>query len=178
MNAKKNIKNLKIKGFTLIEVLVVIGIISMLIATAAVSYSVLSRNSRDAKRKTDIEQIRAALEIYKSNSSVSQYPGFFGGNVWGWTTIDNVNPAFLPYINSIPQDPKPSASCGNYLYAVPSNYYGYTIFTNLENTSAREVTTAKPTPRAGSFSSSDGYKTLSITSGSCQTTFNYWINSP
>lgn len=166
------------KAFTLIEILVVIGILGLLIATATVSYSVLTRNSRDAKRKTDMEQLRAALEIYRSNSSVNQYPGFFVSNDYGWSMIDNINPAFLPYINSIPQNPKVTSACPNYLYAVNSTYYGYTIFTNLDNTSAREVTTAKPTPRAATHTSSDGYKTATITSGTCQTSFNYWLNSP
>ncbi|KKU11410.1 MAG: hypothetical protein UX17_C0079G0007, partial [Parcubacteria group bacterium GW2011_GWC2_45_7] len=44
-------------GFTLIEILVVATIIGLLAAGGFVTYSNLSRQSRDAKRKADLEQI-------------------------------------------------------------------------------------------------------------------------
>jgi len=84
----------KNSGFTLIEILVVVTIIALLTATAAVSYSQFSKQSRDAKRKTDIEQIRAALEMYRSN--VDSYP---------LVTVSLTLPPVI-YIQSIPSDPK------------------------------------------------------------------------
>ena len=62
----------KLNGFTLIEILVVATIISLLAAAASVAYSQLSKQSRDARRKTDLEQVRAALEMYRSNND--DYP--------------------------------------------------------------------------------------------------------
>ena len=53
------------RGFTLIELLVVIAIIGILITVGAVSYQRAVRLSRDSKRKTDLEQIRQALETYR-----------------------------------------------------------------------------------------------------------------
>jgi len=61
-----------LKGFTLIEILVVATIIGLLASGAIVSYQQLSKQSRDAKRKTDLEQVRAALEMYRSNEDT--YP--------------------------------------------------------------------------------------------------------
>lgn len=65
-------KNLFKKGFTLIELLVVIAIIGILITVGSVSYQRAVRLSRDSKRKTDLEQIRQALETYRSE--VGTYP--------------------------------------------------------------------------------------------------------
>lgn len=61
-------------GFTLIEILVVCTIISLLVAGGVASYAQFGKQSRDARRKADIEQIRAALELYRSNSATSSYP--------------------------------------------------------------------------------------------------------
>lgn len=54
------------KGFTLIELLVVISIIGILIAVGVTSYQKAVKLSRDSKRKADIEQIRQALETFRS----------------------------------------------------------------------------------------------------------------
>lgn len=60
------------RGFTLIELLVVIAIISILVAISSVSYQRAVKLSRDSKRKTDLEQLRQALETYRSENYV--YP--------------------------------------------------------------------------------------------------------
>lgn len=53
-------------GFTLMEILITITIMSLLGAVAFTSYGALSKSARDSKRKSDLEQMRGALEIYKS----------------------------------------------------------------------------------------------------------------
>jgi prepilin-type N-terminal cleavage/methylation domain-containing protein len=65
-------KNIFKRGFTLIELLVVIAIIGILITVGSVSYQRAVRLSRDSKRKTDLEQIRQALETYRSENGT--YP--------------------------------------------------------------------------------------------------------
>jgi len=78
-------------SFTLIEILVVTTIIGLLAGIGAVSYSQFVKKSRDAKRKTDLEQIRGALEMYRSEKSY--YPLGL--------------PTLVPdYMNSIPTDPQ------------------------------------------------------------------------
>ncbi len=120
-----------LKSFTLVEILIVTTIIGILIGVGAVSYSVLTKNSRDARRKADLEQIRAALELYKSN--VGSYPttgGAWWGACSGYLSKDHTGangyvPNLAPtYINVLPSDPREgqsfapcnstSASC--YLY--------------------------------------------------------------
>ncbi|PJE62093.1 hypothetical protein COU87_01140 [Candidatus Roizmanbacteria bacterium CG10_big_fil_rev_8_21_14_0_10_39_12] len=51
-------------GFTLIELIIVIGIISALMMMSIGSYGSVMRNSRDAQRQNDLNKIRAALEQY------------------------------------------------------------------------------------------------------------------
>lgn len=60
------------KGFTLLEILVVISIIGILIALGASAYSVAQRKSRNARRQGDIKQMQNAFEQYYATSN-SQY---------------------------------------------------------------------------------------------------------
>lgn len=62
------------KGFTLIELIVVAVIIAILSTIGMVSYSSTTARSRDTKRKSDLQQIRAALEMYRADHA--GYPLF------------------------------------------------------------------------------------------------------
>lgn len=54
------------KAFTLIELLVVISIIGILIALSMFGLNNARQSGRDAQRKSDLEQVRSALEFRKS----------------------------------------------------------------------------------------------------------------
>lgn len=56
----------RIGGFTLLELLVVIGIIALLLAFATVSYSAAQKRARDAKRREDLKAMQNSLEQYYS----------------------------------------------------------------------------------------------------------------
>lgn len=64
---------MKNKGFTLLELLVVIGIIGVLMALATVAYSTAQIGGRNARRKQDLIAIQNALEQYYSVNSF-KYP--------------------------------------------------------------------------------------------------------
>ncbi|MEK7634166.1 MAG: type II secretion system protein GspG [Patescibacteria group bacterium] len=118
------IENCKLKiksGFTLIEILVVVTIIVLLTAVAVISYSAFLKQSRDAKRKTDLGQISAALEMYRSNSNT--YPV---GSVYATTLLVLTTP--ITYIQSLPTDPKSSS----YSYYYTGTASDYTIAAYLE----------------------------------------------
>lgn len=54
----------KEKGFTLVELLVVMAIIGILIALAIAGLNIARRNARDTTRKADAQNLRILLEDY------------------------------------------------------------------------------------------------------------------
>lgn len=95
------------RAFTLMELLVVMGIIVLLMSVGVVSYSQTNRKARDAKRKADIESIRSALELYRTDQG--SYP-VLGTN--GSTCITDISIAGggVTYLNSMPVDTKNDGS--------------------------------------------------------------------
>jgi general secretion pathway protein G len=72
---KFQISNFKFQisgGFTLIEILVAMTIVAVLMSISLVSFQGARKSSRDSRRKADLEQIRSALEIYRSDNKT--YP--------------------------------------------------------------------------------------------------------
>ena len=61
----KVIKN--IKGFTLVELLIVIAIIGVLSALLMANFIGVRQRARDAQRKSDLRQMQSALELYRSD---------------------------------------------------------------------------------------------------------------
>lgn len=84
-------------GFSFLELLVTMTIIGVLAVAGIVSYRMALSRSRDNKRRADLEQIRAALEMYRADEG--EYPGSLssGGSISG--------PAGT-YMESVPFDPE------------------------------------------------------------------------
>ncbi len=119
------------KGFTLIEILVVATIIAVLTALSIVSYTNINKRSRDTKRKSDIEQLRSALEMYRSDNGF--YPNVGSG---GWTDAANLGAGLVPtYIAGIPADPKSPTQVYRFQAKnfVSGNYYGYCLSGLIES---------------------------------------------
>lgn len=112
-------------GFTLIELLVVIAIIAILISVGAVSYTRSLKISRDSKRKTDVEQIRQALETYRSELGI--YPA-------------TKELLVSSYINQIPVPP---IATDIYVYTRTSNYE-YSLCTTMELVTPLNYCTYEP----------------------------------
>lgn len=87
-------------GFTLIELLVVISIIGVLMGLLLVSYQGTRKSGRDGKRKADLEQIRSALEMYRTDSPDREYPNASEGNISGLSSYLSPD-----YIGLVPNDP-------------------------------------------------------------------------
>lgn len=104
------------KGFTLIEVLIVVAIIGILASVVLVGLGPLQRQGRDARRISDLKQIQAGLEFYYNKCGY--YPGAVqaatpcGARAVGFTDLA-VNVAGLGGIltgsglgiTNIPEDP-------------------------------------------------------------------------
>lgn len=118
------------KGFTLLEMLIVLGIIATLIAIASISYSTAQKKSRDSRRKGDLKTVQQAFEQYYSICGYS-YPVINSGLV---PTIGcfSSGAILMPTAASDPRTstpyPMPTSSASEYqICAVleaesPSNY--------------------------------------------------------
>ena len=86
--------NLLRRGFTLIELMVVVAIIGILMSAGILAFSNAQQNARDAKRRADINAIAKALEQYNQNTGTGVY-----------TASSAAITTFFPS-NSIPLDPR------------------------------------------------------------------------
>lgn len=80
----------KQKGFTLLELLVVIGIIGILVGIGTISYQSAQQKTRDSRRRSDLKAISNAFEQYyaengsypdpSSEESCSDYTEYLAGS--------------------------------------------------------------------------------------------------
>ena len=162
------------KAFTLIELLVVIAIIGMLSSIVLVSMNSSREKARDAKRKSDLEQMRTAVLLYADDHNGIPKLGFGwadGGNGWATNhddgtvcysygdledfldgTDSNIPDPKNFYIQA-PHDPKCGgcsgcdSSHGGYMY-----YYSgdvATLYAHLENPSVEDLATCTSVPGYG-----------------------------
>lgn len=106
------------KGFTLIELLVVIAIIGVLAAVVLINTGNARLKSRDARRITDIQQIKSGLDIYYNSGS--GYP-----DTASWDTAQDglltLSCSGTPALK-VPQDIKyPSDNTYAYIYTQGGN---------------------------------------------------------
>ena len=104
------------RGFTLVELLVVIAIIALLSTLSVVALNSARAKARDARRLSDIKQIRTALEMYFDsnmkypdplNSSSTLGTGNFAClTSAGWATSGCSGIIFMQKVPSDPQSPR------------------------------------------------------------------------
>jgi len=112
------------KGFSLIELLIVVTIVGMLSLLAVWAFHLQVLKGRDARRKADLAKLQMTLEDYLNDNDC--YPASL-----------ECNQDFLPYLSSVPCDPVNSRA-NIYYYSVSQGgtcKRWYKIFTNLENKS-------------------------------------------
>lgn len=131
------------KGFTLVELLVVISIIGVLVTIALTSFRSSQMRGRDAERKSDLKQISSSLELFFSdygkypdadpNGKITACPYMASGSTactWGsgqfWDTKTT-------YFKVLPKDPSNGLSYYYRIVDLGSNQK-FQLFTHLENT--------------------------------------------
>ncbi len=141
------------RGFTLIEVLVVIGIIGLLASIVLVSLSGARVKARDAQRIKDVDTISGVLEVYYAEHAAFPDPNTICSvgthDMWSsaacWSSLVSSN-----YLAKVPVDPtnvdlgncSTTANCHLYHYCTYNNNQSYTLSVNLENAAPASKSTA------------------------------------
>jgi prepilin-type N-terminal cleavage/methylation domain-containing protein len=130
------------EGFSLVELLIVIAILGTL-ATLVVTVGTSSQmKSRDARRKSDINNLAKAMELFYNDYGI--YPPESSGRIsacdydsgagtgtacsWGTGRFEDDQGSI--YFKAVPEDPLDDQS---YLYRVSPTKNAFRLFASLEN---------------------------------------------
>lgn len=75
----------KIKGFTIIEVVLVLAIAGLIFLMVFIALPALQRNQRDTQRKNDMSRVQTAIQNYQSNNR-NRLPTFDAAFISGYLT--------------------------------------------------------------------------------------------
>lgn len=136
-------KNILMKGFTLVEVLIVMAIIGILIVFIVIAVGTANKNSRDSKRLSDTKELQRVLELYKADNG--SYPPLHNANSTTfscdgsdkWCELEKyLNGTYkgTKYMDKLPRDPLYPKTTHYYFYDSDSgdNNNSYVILTKLE----------------------------------------------
>tara|TARA_B100000508_G_scaffold120901_1_gene102269 strand:+ start:882 stop:1592 length:711 start_codon:yes stop_codon:yes gene_type:complete len=135
-------------GFTIVEILVVIFIISVLAGVLFMNYSQGSAQARDADRQADLRKMQSAVELYRQENG--RYPaGCNAAGSWSGQTgtsyacgsggsnfIVGLAPEYIP---ALPSDPKLNGNTSGYIYTTNADGSVYKLM--AKNTVESEVVT-------------------------------------
>ena len=115
-------KNLS-RGFTLIEIIIVVTIIVALAVIALIYLRNQVFKGQDGRRKADIRRIQTAVEEYERDHNCYPLPSYLSCNPGA---------GLAPYVNKVPCDP---VSGGSYMYIIQDSVCPtwYKIYSKLGN---------------------------------------------
>lgn len=137
------------KGFTLIEILIVVAIIAILASVVLVGLGPTQQSGRDARRLADLHEVQNALELFYNKCGyypgqltsgactaglpgTAKYPATAGTSIYGGVAGSLTAASAGLGLNTIPNDPTSGAT---YRYTVnaASNPTSYILGATLEN---------------------------------------------
>lgn len=136
--------NKKQKGFTLIEVLIVVAIVGILASVVLVGLGPVQKRGRDARRISDLRQAQTGLELYYNK--VGAYPA-----TSDWASLATALKAENIGISNLPTDPSRGKT-----YSYASNGTSYVLgatFEDANNSALNEDVDTNPI--SGGFSCAD-----------------------
>lgn len=135
-----SLKN-KTKGFTIVELLIVIVVIGILATLVIVTFTGIQQKARDSKRKTDINALDSHMEAFYASNGYYPTLADLQNSTFVSTQLKGLDPSALT-------DPKGGAIAAT---TSPSNY-GYVAAASSTSTATCSNTTASsPTNACDSF---------------------------
>lgn len=137
------------KGFTLIELLVVVAIIGILSSVVLASLNTARAKARDARRKSDLTQIRTAMEMYYDKYGTYTVTGTgYSGCGCGWAGYQDggiyakavTRGLYENGFLGVPLVDDPIQNPGYMIYSCSS--IKYVLYATLENPTASDIATA------------------------------------
>jgi len=136
------------RGFTLIETLVVIAIIGILASIILVSFSNVRERARDVRRKMEISTIGRFLmtSCYLPDGGAGEYDLIPLSQ-----EILSKYPQYSQHLSQVPKDPKTgTATESRYIYTVSADGKKCALYGNLENNGEPiTLSITAPTPGGG-----------------------------
>jgi len=121
-------KLLSQKGFTLIEMLVVVAIIAILASVFLIGLRGFRGSAYDARRLSDLQKVQSYLELYYNHERV--YPS--NGS---WSEVESAVAASVAGITTFPNDPI-GGDTATYYYAQCAGGQGYVLGAQLSDPKA------------------------------------------
>ena len=109
------------KGFTIVELLIVIVVIGILATLVIVTFTGIQQKGRDTQRKTDINAVQSHVEAYYAQTGNYPTLGNLNDSTWRSTNMKGLDPESL-------KDPKDTDA--NIAAATDATNYGYTVTPN------------------------------------------------
>lgn len=139
------------KGFTLVELLIVIAILAILSAVGVANFQSARIKARDVGRKSDLQTIAKSLEAYVNDHGSYPLSNSDGEIicktsapvecVWGEPFTDDNGTVYTATL--------PSDTSGLSYYYSSQTGTSYTLYASLENTNDPSIVTITPTVPCG-----------------------------
>ncbi len=124
---KRSCRENKSRGFTLLEILVVITLIILIAGIAIPRFAGVTDEGRRAKSHAELKTIQTALESYLLNVSAT-LPAAGGGNVGDLeVTLEGATPRLVGEMDDF-VDPFGATATTQYLYMISANSRFYVMF--------------------------------------------------